>query len=101
LHPIVISAQATARDGELKQRIQALDANFGVDRQTLLISDARSDADGAGVALLNHRTLRSYAMSDGTTVVLVMQPRPVVEVSIDNDLKNTDRFAALLANPEC
>jgi hypothetical protein len=96
LPPITMPAQATVRD--LKLRLLTLNADFGLDRQKLMIFESRNNDSGAGVALLNHRSLQSYHNTSNTNVVLVMLPVPEIETSIDDALGNKDRFAALLGN---
>jgi hypothetical protein len=95
LPPMTISAEATVRD--LKLRLCTLNADLGCHRQKLLIRESSSEEAG-GVVLLNHRTLRSYEITDNTNVALVMSPQPIVEVCLDGDLKDSTSFVALLAN---
>jgi Ran GTPase-activating protein (RanGAP) involved in mRNA processing and transport len=101
LPPIIISLNATVRD--LKLRVQALNADFRVDRQKLVLSDPSND-ECVGVVLLNHQTLHSYQITDSTNVALVMQPKSDieanVEVCLDKILQDTTRFTELLSNRE-
>jgi Ran GTPase-activating protein (RanGAP) involved in mRNA processing and transport len=98
LPPIAISSHATVRD--LKLRLQTLNADFAFNRQKLIINEPDSEGECEGVVLLNHQTLYSYHMTESTNVVLVMSAKlDVVEVYIDDALKDAERFAALLGDP--
>jgi Ran GTPase-activating protein (RanGAP) involved in mRNA processing and transport len=96
LPPIIISAEATVRD--LKLRVQAINAAFAFDQQHLLIH--QPDDAGAGIHLLNHRTLQSYHITESTNVVLVMSSSPTIEVWIDEALYDLNRFNASLSNQD-
>jgi Ran GTPase-activating protein (RanGAP) involved in mRNA processing and transport len=96
LPPVTMSAQATVRD--LKQRLQTLSAEFGVDRQKLLISAREPNEAGAGVLLLDHRSLESCNITDGMILVLVVLPSIESEVCIDVAVNDPDRLKAMLEN---
>jgi Ran GTPase-activating protein (RanGAP) involved in mRNA processing and transport len=98
LPPVAISAQSTVRD--LKLRVQTLNADFAFNRQKLIINEPDSEGECEGVVLLNHQTLYSYHMTESTNVVLVVSPKPDAEVCIDDALKDAERFAALLIDPD-
>jgi Ran GTPase-activating protein (RanGAP) involved in mRNA processing and transport len=94
LPPITLTSQATVRD--LKLHLQTLNVAFAFDRLKLLIHDP-DDAE-AGVVLLNHRTLQSYEITGSTNVALVILSSPDVEVCIDDALKDSDAFCAMMEN---
>jgi Ran GTPase-activating protein (RanGAP) involved in mRNA processing and transport len=96
LPPIEISAGATVRD--LKLRLQTLNAAFEFDCQKLLINE--SDDAESNVVLLNHRTLQFYQITENTKVVLVVLSSPGSYVWINDALKDTYRFQALLSNQD-
>jgi hypothetical protein len=92
LPPITISADAEVHD--LKMRLHTLystlNADFAFNRQKLLIHEP-GDA-GSDILLLNHQKLKSYEITESTTVVLFILPSPGIEVWIDDALKDTHRF---------
>jgi hypothetical protein len=97
LPPIInMSTQATVRD--LKLRMQILNSEFRISSQKLLIDD--SDHADEAVPLLNNRTLQSYRITSSTSLILIIMARPQCTISVDDALKDSNRFDSLLLNQD-